>query len=129
MMAPDRALLRTGERSCVWCHNPVWGDHGELLHVLCAPNVDQVELFRSDMERLKWLGWAGHWCAALQAVIASVGFSSGGITGLDFVFMLHFAATTALISWAHGERIRITKGMWRKSRYQMAEAEQTRLGR
>lgn len=120
-----RRLILTGERSCLWCRNPIWGDHGELLHVLCAPNVDQVDLFRADVQRLRWLGWAGAWLTTLQAVVAGVGYSEGGISWLDVVWMVHFVGATALVRWANEERVRVTKGMWRKSRHQMAEAQKT----
>lgn len=113
-----RAFERTGERSCVWCHNELRGDHAELYHSVCGPDVAQIDLFRQDMRRLDELA-LGYRCAlGLLGAVSFVVLSDEGWKLLDGLFALELGAALWILHWVMEERLRVTRGMWRKVRAQ-----------
>lgn len=115
--------LLTGDRSCRWCRRKLWGDHAELLHVICAPSVEQIDLFRADLKRLEWLGWLGLGMLVAEFGVMGVAIAGDGYQRIDLLLIAEFVVALGIQRWSYEERLRVTCGLWRRTRQQqMGEA-------
>ena len=93
----------------------------ELVHVLCAPDVDQVERFRVDLAQLERSSRLAHVYLGLALLPFTVAALVDGLQWTDGLLAVELVALLALQRFHWLEQLQITRGLWRRSRAWMKE--------